>query len=123
MNRRPTIGAERRRYGQCYTLVSHEPRRTRTGRPFTLVRLRAACADCGAPFEFTSTWSKFRYRDPERRRCDACAAPGVPSPGLVARTEKRQRARLWAEAVAIADVAGATPEEAFDRLIRYRRSP
>lgn len=122
MTRRPQVGATRRRYGQLYVLLSHEPRLTRNGRPFTLVRLQAACADCGAPFTFTTTWSKFRH-DPERRRCDACAAPGVPSPGLVARTEKRQRARLWAEAVAIADIAGSTPEEALARLIHYGRSP
>ncbi len=120
----PVPGDVRTVYGQRYVLTATEPRSTRRGVAYTLVWVSSRCPDCGAPFRFGVTLTRWR-RDPGRRRCDACANPGEPSPGRIAHArrvaeraaERERRARLWKLAGEVHDLAGCTQREAFDYFL------
>ncbi len=107
---KPVIGQIRRRFGQAYELVDWRGLTTLTGRPYRLCTVRSWCCDCRQPFEFRTTWSRFRYADPEVRRCSDCAHPGKPSPGRLRHAQRLAaralEAQQWAAARELADSVG-----------------
>jgi hypothetical protein len=117
---KPVIGQIRRRFGQPYQLLDWAGFTTATGRPYRLCTVRGWCCDCARPFEFRTTWSRFRYADPAVRRCPDCATPGKPSPGRIRQSQRlAERARAaadWAWAREVAPLVGCTPREAIEIL-------
>ena len=61
--------------GQVYARGLDSPHVTRDGRTTTLVGLKSRCAECGAPFEFTTTeWAMAKGN--LNRRCQKHKKPG-----------------------------------------------
>lgn len=101
----------------------------------SFIDVTSCCADCGAPFTFTTTLGAVnRYGAYLRRRCDACKAPGVPVDRIAkaaqgrclnATTERRYRvsplpADTPTQTVRIIDLASAlgVRRETVSRWIR-----
>jgi hypothetical protein len=125
---KPLFGMVRHRFGQAYELLDWEGLTTMTGRPYRLCQVRSWCCDCGRPFTFRTTWTRFKHDDPGVRRCPDCAQPGKPSPGRVQHAqrvaEKAQRARQWATARDLAEsVGGVTTADVHRYLFRNGPMP
>ena len=71
------IGKTFIRRGQRYKYVGRRLRFTRDGRRVRLVALTSCCADCGAPFEYTTSELAVALGH-FNRRCSRHKAPGVP---------------------------------------------
>lgn len=62
-------------HGQRYARIGEFQRERRDGTLATIIRWQSHCAECGAPFEFTTPASSSKFEP--NRRCQTHKRPGV----------------------------------------------